>query len=209
MIPADERESDRGSLGEKGGEGGGRLRSWPQTSPLSSARTAIRVRGSVTELSGRSVGKSRWIPPRARTAAGPADVGEISRSPRTWLRPRRSAPGVPGRPNHSPSCRPGSWTRTSTAGGARGGGHHSPSTIAARWCPPQDILDVPAGRQVMSVFSWAPMASGTTLSWCAMPAWAAAPASRRRNTVQPTASEFGSAARPVPLPHRRVESLGE
>ena len=33
-------------------------------------------RGSVTELSGRSVGKSRWIPSRAQTAAGPANVGE-------------------------------------------------------------------------------------------------------------------------------------
>ena len=72
MIPADGSESAWGNNGARAGS----LRSWPQTSPSPSARTAIRVKGSVTELSGRSVGKSRWIPPRARTAAGPANVGE-------------------------------------------------------------------------------------------------------------------------------------
>ena len=89
----------------------------------------------------------RQIRHEIRPVRGPPSCrwrsGKTRRSPRRWLRPRRSAPGVPGRPNHSPSCRPGSWTRTSTAGGARGeAAHHSPSTIAARWCPPQDLLDL-------------------------------------------------------------------
>jgi hypothetical protein len=59
-----------------------------------------------------------------RTALAPIGGGEISRLPRTWLHPRRSTPGAPGRPSHSPSCRPrrGRGDLRPAVPGGRGGG---------------------------------------------------------------------------------------
>ena len=78
----------------------------------------------------RSDGKSRVNSAAARTVLGPKASGKISRSPRTWLRPRRSVPGAPGRPSHSPSCRPGrgrGGPRPAVPGARRDTTAHRPS----------------------------------------------------------------------------------